>query len=100
MKRPTTSALELDIPDARGRSLANAMSAPRNGPGKFCARRDATVCAYTVQPVADGTRPASSDTSPVRPRPASAIRTVRSERGAALTQNPRPIAQSRLRPPP
>ena len=36
---PTTSALELDMPAARGRSLANARSAPSGAPGKFVASR-------------------------------------------------------------
>ena len=45
MKSATTSALELDMPEARGKSLAKAMSAPRRAPGKFCAIRAATVCA-------------------------------------------------------
>ena len=37
------NALELDIPDAGGRSLANAMSAPAAAPGKFRATRRSTV---------------------------------------------------------
>jgi hypothetical protein len=32
---PTTSALELLMPEARGRSLAKAIVAPARAPGKF-----------------------------------------------------------------
>ena len=42
-KAAVTSALELLIPAAGGRSLANAISAPSSGPGKLRATRRATV---------------------------------------------------------
>ena len=39
----TTSALELLMPEARGRSLDRTMSAPSGAPGKFAASRRAAT---------------------------------------------------------
>ena len=47
---PTTRALELESPAARGRSLANARSSPRSAPGKLRAKRRATTCTYDAHP--------------------------------------------------
>src|SRR4029450_7036603 len=93
VKSATTSALELDKPEARGRSLARATSAPRSLPGKLRARRPATVSRKTLHPLDAGTTNASRAISALSRRAACATRTSL----AARPPPPHPLAGVRAR---
>src|SRR5262249_37065646 len=100
VKIDVMSALELLRPAAQERSLANAISAPRRLPGKFCATRRATALGYTVQSPAAGDPSGTKDNCRTTPDfVASTIRMIGSLRGEATTQKPRSTAQTRLGPP-
>ena len=96
---PTTSALELDMPAARGKSLANTRSRPSGAPGKFCASRRATTCTYEAQPVRVRASSAGSMSAATSDR-TSLTRTRPSLRGPAATAKPRGTAATSVRPPP
>src|SRR5581483_7393707 len=95
----TTSALELLIPAARGKSLAKSTSAPVFESGKLAAIRLATVAGYAAHPRCGNLLFASKENSARSPEIASTKRKVLSGRDLASTQKPRSTQQSRLRPP-